>query len=80
MSEGIVVDTHVKRVARRLGLTEESDAEKVERDLMDLIPREEWTDFGLRVIQHGRYICSARKPDCAACPLEDLCPSAHTFG
>ena len=80
MSEGIVVDTHVKRVARRLGLTEESDAEEVERDLMDLIPREEWTDFGLRVIQHGRYICSARKPDCAACPLEDLCPSAHTFG
>ena len=80
MSEGIVVDTHVKRVTRRLGLTEESDPEKVERDLMQLIPREEWTDFGLRVIQHGRYICSARKPDCAACPLEDLCPSAHTFG
>lgn len=79
MSEGIVVDTHVKRVTRRLGLTDESDPEKLERDLMDLIPREEWTDFGLRVIQHGRYICSARKPNCAACPLEDLCPSAHTF-
>lgn len=79
MSEGIVVDTHVKRVTVRLGLTGESDPEKVERDLTGLAPREEWTDFGLRVIQHGRYVCHARKPNCAACPLEDLCPSAHTF-
>jgi len=79
-NEGIVVDTHVKRVTGRLGLTSESDPEKVERDLMELVPRDEWTGFGLRVIQHGRYVCSARKPNCDACPLEDLCPSAHTFG
>ena len=79
VSEGIVVDTHVKRVTRRLGLTDESDPVKVERDLVRQIPREEWTDFGLRVIQHGRYVCSARRPNCHSCPLEDLCPSAHTF-
>lgn len=78
-AEGIVVDTHVKRVTGRLGLTAESDPEKIERDLMELVPREEWIGFGLRVIQHGRYVCSARGPNCDACPLEDLCPSAHTF-
>lgn len=78
-NEGIVVDTHVKRVAARLELTEESDPEKVERDLTKLVPRSEWTDFGLRMIQHGRYRCTARKPECDACPLEDICPSAHTF-
>ncbi len=75
--EGIVVDTHVKRVAGRLGLTRESDPEKIERDLMALVPRAAWTDFGLRMIQHGRYTCTARKPACDGCPLEDLCPSAH---
>lgn len=79
-TEGIVVDTHVKRVAGRLGLTEESDPEKVERDLMKLVPREEWTGFGLRMIQHGRYTCGARKPRCGDCALESLCPSAHSFG
>lgn len=78
-NEGIVVDTHVKRVSQRLELTEESNPEKIERDLMELIPRAQWTDFGLRMIQHGRYTCSARKPKCGDCPLEDLCPSAHTF-
>ena len=79
-NEGIVVDTHVKRLAQRLGLTGESDPEKVERDLLALIPREEWTKYGLRMIQHGRNRCSARKPRCDGCPLEDLCPSAHTQG
>lgn len=79
-NDGIVVDTHVKRLAGRLGLTEESDPEKVERDLIALIPREEWTKYGLRMIQHGRNRCSARKPKCDGCPLEDLCPSAHTHG
>lgn len=79
MNEGIVVDTHVKRVSQRLELTAESNPEKIERDLMELIPRAEWTDFGLRMIQHGRYTCSARRPECDGCPLEDLCPSAHTF-
>ncbi|MEE9133858.1 MAG: endonuclease III [Gemmatimonadota bacterium] len=78
-NEGIVVDTHVKRVAARLELTEESDPEKVERDLTKLVPRSEWTDFGLRMIQHGRYRCTARKPECDGCALDDICPSAHTF-
>ena len=78
-SEGIVVDTHVKRVSGRLGLTSESDPEKIERALIELVPGEEWTDFGLRMIQHGRYVCTARKPECDGCALEDVCPSAHTF-
>lgn len=78
-SEGIVVDTHVKRVSGRLGLTSESDPEKIERDLIALVPGEEWTDFGLRMIQHGRYVCTARKPACDGCALEDVCPSAHTL-
>lgn len=75
---GIVVDTHVKRVSARLGLSAESDPEKIEADLMKLVPRDEWTDFGLRMIQHGRYRCDARKPKCDGCPLEDLCPDAHS--
>ena len=77
--EGIVVDTHVKRVSGRLGLTSESDPEKIERALIELVPGEEWTGFGLRMIQHGRYVCTARKPACDGCALEDVCPSAHSF-
>ncbi len=73
---GIVVDTHVKRIAGRLGLTEHSDAFKVEKDLMKIIPRSEWNDFSLRLIYFGREICRARKPDCANCFLRHLCPSA----
>ncbi|UCF21569.1 MAG: endonuclease III [Gemmatimonadota bacterium] len=76
--EGIAVDTHVKRVARRLGLTRESDPDHVEQDLLELVPREGWTDFGLRLIQLGRYTCTARGPRCQACALEALCPSAHS--
>jgi endonuclease-3 len=79
-NEGIAVDTHVKRVAGRLGLTDQSDPAKVEKDLMELVPREEWTGFSLRMIQHGRYRCVARKPECDGCLLEDLCPTAHTHG
>jgi len=79
-NEGIAVDTHVKRVAGRLGLTDQSDPVKVEKDLMELVPREEWTGFSLRMIQHGRYRCVARKPECDGCPLEDLCPTVHTHG
>lgn len=78
-SEGIVVDTHVKRVSNRLRLSAEEDPEKVESDLMMLIPTAEWTDFGLRMVQHGRYTCTARRPKCGSCPLETLCPSAHSF-
>jgi endonuclease-3 len=79
-NEGIAVDTHVKRVAGRLGLTEQSDPNKVEKDLMERVPMDEWTGFSLRMIQHGRNRCSARRPGCDGCPLEDLCPTAHTHG
>jgi len=74
---GIVVDTHVSRVAGRLGLTSNSDAEKIEQDLMKLIPQKEWTAFSHRLIYHGRQICVARKPKCAECVLNDVCPSAE---
>jgi len=77
--EGVVVDTHVKRVARRLGLTEETNPEKVERDLMALLPRESWRAFAWRLILHGRSTCHARKPNCVECLVADLCPSAHSF-
>ena len=79
VNEGVVVDTHVKRVSGRLGLTSESDPVKIERDLMEIVPRDDWNAFGLRMIQLGRYTCTARKPKCDGCPLESLCPSAHTF-
>jgi endonuclease-3 len=78
INEGITVDTHVKRVSNRLGLTDESDPAKIERDLMDLVPQEEWNRFGLRMVLHGRYTCLARKPKCGDCALEPLCPSAQT--
>ncbi len=74
---GIVVDTHVTRVSARLGLTANSDAEKIEQDLMKLIPQKEWTAFSHRLIYHGRQICIARKPKCAECVLNDVCPSAE---
>ena len=75
-AEGIVVDTHVRRIARRLGLTREDDPEKIERDLMGQVPREEWIDFAHRLIWHGRRLCSARHPRCGECPLAPHCPSA----
>jgi endonuclease-3 len=71
---GITVDTHVGRLSRRLGLTTETDPEKVERDLMELIPKKEWTMFSHRLIFHGRQVCHARKPNCGACTLASLCP------
>jgi endonuclease-3 len=71
---GITVDTHVGRLSRRLGLTTETDPEKVERDLMALIPRKDWTMFSHRLIFHGRQVCHARKPNCAGCALAALCP------
>ncbi len=74
--EGIAVDTHVKRVANRLGLSDESDPDKIERDLMRLAPRERWFPFTYVLIDHGRAICAARKPRCAECPVSDLCPSS----
>ena len=74
---GIVVDTHVSRVSGRLGLTSNSDPEKIEHDLMKLIPQKEWTSFSHRLIDHGRAICIARKPKCRECLLNELCPSAE---
>jgi endonuclease-3 len=75
--EGIVVDTHVQRLSRRLGLTQETDPEKIERDLLPLVPREDWTAWGHLLQDHGRALCKARKPECAVCPVADLCPSAE---
>lgn len=75
-AEGVVVDTHVKRVSKRLGLTKNTDPEKIELDLLPLLPYEERVMFTHRVIDHGRAICTARNPKCWECPLADLCPSA----
>lgn len=77
IDEGVVVDTHVGRLSRRLALTTEKDPVKVERDLMELVPREDWTLWAHLLIDHGRRICDARKPDCGHCVLADLCPSAE---
>jgi endonuclease-3 len=76
-AEGVAVDTHVQRLSRRLFLTGEEDPEKIERDLTPLLPREEWTRFALLLQDHGRKICKARRPECAVCPVADLCPSAE---
>ena len=77
--EGIAVDTHVRRVARRLGLTENSNPEKIEKDLMEKVPREKWARFTDLLIFHGRRVCSSRKPKCSNCVLNKLCPSAFKF-
>ncbi|MDN5698030.1 MAG: endonuclease III [Rubrobacter sp.] len=74
--EGVVVDTHVKRLSARLGLTEQKDPEKVERDLVRIVPEHDWAAFSHLLIFHGRSVCKARKPDCPACDLNDLCPSS----
>jgi len=74
IASGVVVDTHVGRISRRLGLSEEKNAEKIEKDLMAAIPRKQWVVFSHRMIQHGRRICTARKPKCDQCPLEPVCP------
>ena len=75
----VVVDTHVKRISHRLGLTRHSDPTKIEFDLMEILPKSEWNGFGLRLIYFGREICIARKPKCTVCPLFDLCeyPDKH---
>lgn len=73
-NEGVVVDTHVKRLAKRMGLSENTDPNKVEKDLMAIIPREEWTDFAHRLVLHGRKHCMARKPNCEECPCRPHCP------
>jgi endonuclease-3 len=74
LNVGVVVDTHVSRLAQRLGLTDETDAVKIEQALIPLVPQEQWTLFSHWLIWHGRRRCNARKPDCAACELGELCP------
>lgn len=76
---GVVVDTHVARVSRRLGLTAHDDPVKIERDLMKIVPRSSWTEWSHLLIWHGRRRCFARKPDCAHCEVADVCPSAGKF-
>lgn len=78
-TEGVVVDTHVKRVSTRLGLTAAKTPEAIELDLMKVLPRELWHPFSWRLIRHGRARCDARRPDCSACEIADDCPSAFTF-
>lgn len=74
---GVTVDTHVKRLSYRLGLTEHTDPIQIERDLIRLLPSEDWENFSIRLIYHGRAICKARNPACQACLIADLCPSAN---
>jgi endonuclease-3 len=76
-AQGIVVDTHVARLSQRLGLTRQSDPVKIERDLMKLVPREDWGRFPHLLISHGRRVCLARMPRCEACVINDLCPSSR---
>ena len=78
--EGFVVDTHVLRLAGRLGLSGAKDPERTEKDLMGLFPREGWVVLGHRLIQHGRQVCAARKPRCEDCVLSDLCPKIGVLG
>jgi endonuclease-3 len=75
-AEGIVVDTHVQRLSRRLDLSRQSRPEKIEEDLMRVVPKIKWIDFSHLLIHHGRAVCKAIRPDCAKCPIEDLCHSA----
>ncbi len=77
--EGVAVDTHVRRISQRFGLTFEDNPEKIEQDLMGLFPKKEWFKLTYRIIEHGRAVCRARDPRCDLCPLKHLCPSAFQF-
>ena len=79
VADGIVVDTHVSRLSQRLKLTREKDPTKIERDLMQVVSQADWIDIGHLLIHHGRALCTARKPACSECPLQDLCPSAAIY-
>ena len=75
--EGIAVDTHVKRLANRLGFSEQKNPDKIEQDLMNLVPREKWFPFTYVLIDHGRALCTAKNPKCPVCPVEELCPASQ---
>lgn len=77
--EGIAVDTHVRRLSQRLGLSASKDPDKIERDLMKLVPKEQWAKLNDLLIFHGRRVCTAKKPNCGECTVNKLCPSAFTF-
>ncbi|HSO02288.1 MAG TPA: endonuclease III, partial [Gaiellaceae bacterium] len=77
--QGVVVDTHVRRLSQRLGLTRQEDPVKIERDLVKLVPRADWARFPHLLIWHGRRICEARRPRCEECVVNDLCPSARVW-
>lgn len=77
IASGVVVDTHVSRLSQRLGLTKNKQAEKIERDLIELVPKKDWIDFPHLLIYHGRQICKARKPLCEKCVVEKYCPSSR---
>lgn len=80
LATGVVVDTHVTRISRRLGLTRHTDATKIEQDLMQLVPQNEWVNFAHRMIHHGRRICAARKPLCDTCSMSKFCPKIGVKG
>jgi endonuclease-3 len=77
---GVAVDTHVRRLAQRLGLSENDDPNKIEQDLMHIVPKDKWMRITDLLIFHGRRVCTAKKPNCAGCVLNKICPSAFTFG
>ncbi len=77
INAGVTVDTHVKRLSQRLGLTKETDPVKIEKDLMSLLPQNDWENYSIRIIYHGRQICKARNPNCPDCLLAHLCPSVQ---
>jgi len=78
-ADGIVVDTHVSRISQRLGLTANTRPDRIEQNLMGIVPRKRWISFSHQMIQHGRRACKARKPECAGCPFERICPSRSDF-
>lgn len=73
IASGVIVDVHVARVTQRMGLTRESKPERIEEDMMRLVPKDEWVFFGPAMVLHGRYTCTAKKPQCPTCPMQDLC-------
>ena len=78
-AQGIAVDTHVKRLSERLGLSDKKNPDKIEQDIMKIVPRKEWLDFNYLLVEHGRNICNAKKPLCLRCPIKNLCPSGKKF-
>jgi len=80
ITEGIIVETHVSRVSKRLGLTDKVNPDEIEKDLMEIVPKEKWLRFSDLLIFHGRRICKARNPRCSVCILNNLCPSANALG